>query len=59
MTVRFPTVDEYAVSLAQLIGLSLVGKFTLTRQDNETQERHQIRSLGYVWVKKKRTFALI
>ena len=50
MAIRFPTVDKHTVSLAQLICLLLVGKFTLTRQDNETQERHQIRSLGYMWV---------
>ena len=50
MTVCFPAVDEHTVSLAQLIGLPLVGKFSLARQDNETQERHQIRSLGYMWV---------
>ena len=46
MAVRFPAVDEHAVSLTQLICLLLVGKFSLARQDNETQERHQIRSLG-------------
>jgi hypothetical protein len=31
MAVGFPAVNEHAVSLAQLICLLLIGKFTLTR----------------------------
>lgn len=50
MAVRFPAVNEYAISLAQLICLPLVGKFSLTRQNDETQERHQILSLRYMRV---------
>ena len=50
MAVRFPTVDKHAVSLAQLICLLLVGKFTFARQNNKAKERHQILSLGYMRV---------
>ena len=50
MAVRFPAVDEHAVSLAQLICLLLIGKFSLARQNNEAKERHQILSLGSMWV---------
>ena len=39
MAVGFPAVDEYAVALTQFICLSLVGKFSLTRQNNEAKER--------------------
>ena len=50
MAIRFSTVDEHTVSLAQLICLLLIGKFSLARQNNKTQERHQILSLRYMRV---------
>ena len=50
MTVGFSAVNEYAIFLAQLICLLLIGKFSLARQNNETQERHQILSLRYMRV---------
>lgn len=48
MTVGFSAVNEHTIACAQLIGLPLVGKFTLARQNNKTQERHQILSLRYM-----------
>ena len=50
MALRFPAVDKHAVSLAQLIDLPLVGKFSLARQNDEAKERHQILSLRYMWM---------
>ena len=38
MAVRFSTVDEHTVSLAQLISLSLIGKFPFTRQNDEAKK---------------------
>ena len=48
MTVGFSAVYEHTIACVQLIGLPLVGKFTFARQNNETQERHQILSLRYM-----------
>ena len=50
MTVRFSAVYEHTIACVQLIGLPLVGKFTFARQNDETQERHQILSLRYMRV---------
>lgn len=50
MTVRFSAVDEHTVSFAQLISLLLIGKFSLARQNDKSKKRHQILSLGYMWV---------
>ena len=50
MAVGLSTVDEHAVALAQLIGLPLVGKFSLARQNDKAKKRYQILSLGYMWV---------
>ena len=50
MAVGFSAVYEHTIACVQLIGLPLVGKFSLARQNDETQERHQILSLGYMWV---------
>ena len=50
MAIRFSTVDEHTVSLSQLICLLLIGKFSLARQNDEAKKRHQLLSLGYMWV---------
>ena len=50
MAVGFSAVNEYAVSLAQLICLLLIGKFTFARQNDKAKKRHQILSLRYMRV---------
>lgn len=50
VAIRFPAVDKHAVSLAQLICLPLIAKFSLARQNNKAKERYQILSLRYVWM---------
>ena len=47
MAVGFSAVNEHTIACVQLIGLPLVGKFTFARQNDETQERHQILSEIY------------
>ena len=50
MAVGLSTVDEHAVAFAQLLSLLLIGKFSLARQNDKAKKRHQILSLGYMWV---------
>ena len=50
MAVGFSAVYEHTIACVQLIGLPLVGKIALTRQNDKAKKRHQILSLRYMRV---------